>query len=136
MIIQFGYIQLKLLIPIIFPLFLKLRKLIRSNNELSTAFQSFTEFLSMICCGSLYLIIKFLTKTEKVNDKNDLKNDITKKLEKSPNERNQINNSVTEIINTKLKEQNQKKKVQSIFLILLALLLLTAEIIKNFFKKN
>ena len=144
MLIQFGEIKLKLLIPILFPLFLKLRKLIRENNEINSSFQSFTEFLSMICCGPLYLIIKFRSKPEKNNENNikkenelnDIKNENKKKLEKPSSNKMQLSNTINEIINKELNEEKKKRIKQRFFLIFLASLLLVAEIINNLFRKD
>ena len=68
MLIQFGNLQIKLLIPILFPLFLKLRRLNRINNKItSAAFKGFNDFLSLTLCGFFNLILLFNIKSSKDN---------------------------------------------------------------------
>ena len=55
MFIQLGEIKIKLLIPILFPFFLKLRRLSRRKNNIdSAALKGFNDFLGMTSCGIFY----------------------------------------------------------------------------------
>ena len=70
MFIEFGILQIKLLIPLLFPIFLKLRRLNRRKNKItSPAFKGFNDFLSMTLCGFFYLIIILNTKSIKKKNK-------------------------------------------------------------------
>ena len=66
MLIQFGKLKIKLLIPLLFPIFLDLRRLFRGKNNIISPFlKGFNDFLSMIFCGIFYIIIKLNTKSSK-----------------------------------------------------------------------
>ena len=59
MFIYFGKIHKKLLFPLLFPIFLKIRRFIRENKTNNKSLlPGFIDFLSITICGLFYLIIK------------------------------------------------------------------------------
>ena len=142
MLIQFGELQIKLLIPILFPIFLKLRRLNRRRNHIdSAAFKGFNDFLSMALCGIFYLILFLNTKSNKYKNKK-----IEKETEKS--EKKSVNGSLnssndyqkdstsikSQIQKKNLKMEKLQKKRKFYFIMLISLLQLIAIIIKNLWK--
>ena len=119
MIIQLGELNLKLLIPLLFPIFLKFRRLNRRNNDInSTAFSEFCNFVSIIPCIILYFIQKFKSKTLK----DDIKFDSI-----------QINR----ISESSQKEKNKTSKIrQFLFVALISFLQLCASTLKILFYKS
>jgi hypothetical protein len=66
MIIQFGNLEIKLLIVLIFPFFKKLRRLIRRNYKIKGALcKGFNDFAGLTLCGIFFLIIKIRSKSNK-----------------------------------------------------------------------
>ena len=64
--IQFGEINLKLIIPLLFPFFLKFRRLNRRNHDInSTAFSEYSNYVSIFPCIILYFIQVIKSKSEK-----------------------------------------------------------------------
>ena len=62
MLITFGLLNKKLLIPFIFPLFVNLRRFIRDEEYKKIKnlfFKIFCTYLSFTLCGFLYLIILY-----------------------------------------------------------------------------
>ena len=107
MYIKFGSLQIKLLIPIIFPIFLQIRNYIRENTDYATfIFKGFNNFLSLTLFGFFYLITKFTSKSSK--DVNESKN-IDKKQEL-----NNINDNNEEEKNPSLKDFHRKKEIETI----------------------
>ena len=142
MLIQFGELQIKLLIPILFPIFLKLRRLNRRRNHIdSAAFKGFNDFLSMALCGIFYLILFLNTKSNKYKNKK-----IEKETEKS--EKKSVNGSLnssndyqkdstsikSQIQKKNLKMEKLQKKRKFYFIMLISLLQIIAIIIKNLWK--
>lgn len=126
MIIEFGHLEAKLLIPILFPIFLKLRRLNReSNNIKSYAFQGFNDLLSFTIFGLFYLILKCRTKSEKGE------------IEENQNATEKNSNNIREALNIQAEMQNilkkkeiRKKREQFLFIFVIALLQLTIIMIK------
>ena len=141
MFIEFGHLETKLLIPILFPIFLKLRRLNREkNNFKSYAFQGFNDLLGLTFFGFLYLILKCRSKSEK----DEIEKKQNEKTEKySINGRDTLNIQ-TEIQNLKMKKEKKNKRKQVLFVLLISTLQLTVIMIKivwavnmkRFFKLN
>lgn len=133
MLIQFGNLKIKLLIPLLFPIFLKLRRLNRRKNHItSPSFKGFNDFLSMALCGIFYLIILFNTKTKKDENKksekeNILKNEFQSEKKNTMNMKLQI-----EMKNLEMLKIQKKKKL--FIIISISALQITAVIIKNIWK--
>ncbi len=53
-----------MLIPFVFPIFVKLRKIVRSYSPKNPLFSTHRSLFSYLLCGILYLILKFQTKTK------------------------------------------------------------------------
>ena len=71
MLISFGILNKKLLIPFIFPLFIKLRRFIRDEEYKilkNPFFKIFNTFLSFTICGLIYLIVLYRLKKEKEDE--------------------------------------------------------------------
>ena len=136
MLIQFGDLQIKLLIPILFPIFLKLRRLNRRKNHItSPAFKGFNDFLSMVLCGIFYLILILKSKPDK-NENKINEREIEKKSINS-------NNDIQKEDSTSMKSQIHKKNLEMeklqkrrklYFIVLISVLQLIAIIIKNLWK--
>ena len=156
MLIQFGNLQIKLLIPILFPLFLKLRRLNRINNKItSAAFKGFNDFLSLTLCGFFNLILLFNIKSSKDNQTKDQKkiksetelktlenNDELESDPKNENENeqnvkpNMIQNYLLEIKNKDMENEKKQKKRKLIYILIIAFLQLVAVLIKNIWKSK
>ena len=76
MLIEFGIIDYKIIIPLIYPIFYQIRRLIHKDDE-KALFEFFTNFCGYLFSGIVYLIIKHRMKKlnskniEKINSKND-----------------------------------------------------------------
>ena len=76
MLIEFGIIDYKIIIPLIYPIFYQIRSLIHKDDE-KALFEFFTNFCGYLFSGIVYLIIKHRMKKlnskniEKINIKND-----------------------------------------------------------------
>ena len=76
MLIEFGIIDYKIIIPLIYPIFYQIRRLIHKDEE-KALFEFFTNFCGYLFSGIVYLIIKHRMKKlnskniEKINIKND-----------------------------------------------------------------
>ena len=145
MLIEFGELKKKLLIPILFPFFLKLRKLNRKANSIkSSAFRGFNDFLSLTICGVFYLILKLNLKSEKENLKNDNENDNnnnnnsinTEQKTQSQASLLPINNIQQEIENLEQQKGKKQRRKQWLFVGGIAALQLSAIILKTFWKIN
>ena len=141
MFIQFGYLQIKLLIPILFPVFLKVRRLIRRNYNInSAAFKGFNDFLSLTVCGILFLIQKKNTQSEKIQQKQEgaeLKSlDDNSQSSKKEIIKPKQKNVIMEIEEKSLEMEKIQKKKKLYFVILISVLQIVAVIIKNIFKNK
>jgi hypothetical protein len=156
MLIQFGNLQIKLLIPILFPIFLKLRRLNRKNNKItSAAFKGFNDFLSLTLCGFFNLILLFNTKSSKDNQAKDQKQIKSETELKTMNNNDELkydpkneNNKAIKVrqstvknylleIKTKDMENHKKQRRKKIFYILIvSFLQFTAIMIKNIWKSK
>ena len=130
MIIQFGELNLKLLIPLLFPIFLKFRRLNRRNNDInSTAFSEFCNFLSITPCIILYYIQKCRSKSEKTNSS----------INENVNS-NSYRTSLNITISDEMKKKNNKtikeKIKQFFFIALISFLQLCASMLKAFYYKK
>ena len=133
MFIEFGHLGKKLLIPILFPIFLKLRRLNRETNSIkSYAFQGFNDFLSLTFFGFFYLILKCRSKSEK----EEIEKSQNEKTEKnSINERDTINIQV-EMQNLITKKEKKNKRKQFLFIFLISALQFTVIMIKIVWEVN
>lgn len=139
MLIEFGELKKRLLIPILFPFFLKLRKLNRKVNSIkSSAFRGFNDFLSLTVCGIFYLILKLNLKSEKDNLKKDNKNDSNNNSinteQKAQNQAPLLptNNIPQEIENLEQQKEKKQRRKQWLFVGGIAALQLSAIILKTF----
>ena len=133
MFIEFGHLGKKLLIPILFPIFLKLRRLNRETNSIkSYAFQGFNDFLSLTFFGFFYLILKCRSKSEK-EEIEKIQNEKTEK--NSINERDTINIQV-EMQNLITKKEKKNKRKQFLFIFLISALQFTVIMIKIVWEVN
>lgn len=110
MLIQFGNIEYKLLIILIFPIFLKLRRLNRNNNDIkSRAYIEYCNFISITPCIIFYFIQKIST----------LKN-IKNLFRSSTNNTNKefINpNNINSLVEKNKQKIEKKSKIKQFFFI-------------------
>ena len=141
MLIGFGHLETKLLIPILFPIFLKLRRLNRERNNIkSYAFQGFNDLLSLTLFGFLYLILKYRAKSEKEEIEKCLK----EKTEKNSINVKDTKNIQVEMQNIMVKKDKKNKRKQFLFVLLISIFQLTVIMVKivwvvnmeRFFKLN
>ena len=113
MLFEFGIINSKLLILIIFPIFSQLRRIIISYINDNNMFQIFRTFLSYLISFIFILIIKYRTKNEKIENEIEKKEKYT-----NNNERNSSIwiNPLKENENLMNKEKRKKKILFMIFL--------------------
>ncbi len=154
MFIYFGLLQKKLLIPLLFPLFLSLRRLIKEdNNNINNVFIGYIEFLSLTSCGIFYLILKInlknssknkernskitnsilSTKDEKLRGINTIGDNLESPTTNTLNAMEQIGNEI-EMKKIKIKE-NAKKPKRSLY-IFASLLQLMVVVINMFWKED
>ena len=104
MLIEFGELNLKLLIPLLFPFFLKFRSLNRRNNDInSDAFTEFSNFISITPCIILYFIQKVKSKSEKDDQRQKFQKNLNN------NDINSDKNSLDKPSSYKIIENNEKK---------------------------
>lgn len=121
MYVHFGILNKKLLIPFLFPIFLQLRGLIRSDKyKVSYAIKEFTS----ISCLILFIIIYFIQKMF-IRQPNI-------KLENQNNEQNKQLSQNNDLIKREKNEKNSVKKV--LFFIFVAFCLFVPSIQKIFTK--
>ena len=134
MLIQFGILQIKLIIPFLFPFFLKLRRIVRSKNKINSyVFRGFNDFLSLTILGTFYLFIIFRGKSSKeITQKDTIKDQQELNSLNELNENKEISmNSIMQIENDKLKKEKKLKKKQLLFALLISGLQLITVIIKS-----
>ena len=117
MFIELGILNLKLLIPLMYPLFYQIRRYIHKNSN--PFYVLFTDFIGYLFGGIIFLIIKF--RMRKINKKKENKEVEKEKEIITLNESIDNNNNLTiknksnlinqlEVEKKKLKRQNLKKK--------------------------
>ena len=141
MLIEFGELNLKLLIPLLFPFFLKFRRLNRRNHDInSTAFTEFSNFISIIPCIILYFIQKAKSQTEK----DDLRKS-SEFLKDLYNDNLSLENTINKSNTYKIIENKEKKKnmipksekiKQFLFISLISFLQLCASTLKILFYRD
>ena len=142
MLIEFGELNLKLLIPLLFPFFLRFRRLNRRNNDINShAFTEFSNFISIIPCIILYFIQKIKSKSEKDDlmkysiFQKDINNDDNISSENLINKQNTY-----EIIENKEKKNKiitkKAKIIQFLFISLISFLQLSASTLKIIFYRD
>ena len=141
MLIEFGELNLKLLIPLLFPFFLKFRRLNRRNNDLkSYAFTEFSNFISIIPCIILYFIQKIRSKSEK--DVQRTRSETQKSLNNNDNNTsdNQNKRNTYKIIEDNERKSKAITKLgkfkQFLFISLISFLQLCASAIKILYYKE
>ena len=140
MLIEFGELNSKLLIPLLFPFFLKFRRLNRRNHDInSTAFTEFSNFISIIPCIILYIIQKIKSKSEK--DEQRKRTESFKDLSLYTLDENEINKQNTyQIIEDKERKSRmipQKEKIkQFLFISLISFLQLSASTTKILYYRD
>ena len=139
--IQFGILNIYLLIIVLFPLskhFFNLLIKLRNRDNLPTniIYEIFIKYLSMILAGNIYLITKLLSRTQ--NDKNlkqkinDLKS-LSNEVENDPNISINIYQSI-ELQN--LKQKKNQSIYQFLFMILIAYTHLAGILVNCIFKNE
>ena len=151
MYVSFGNLDKKLLIIIIFPCFINLRRIIRSKYgedykiNINPYMQASFKFLSFILCGILYLIVMCRTKKESIDRKNSnikVKNLqscsslIVKNIKKENCELIDLNDdtSINPVKEEQFKSKKKEKRKQLLFVILLSFLQLSGALIKYIWK--
>ena len=133
MFIQYGIINFKYLFLFLSPLFNATREFFKENDDkLNPFFITFTNFLSLILCGSMFFISEYLTKSDKKE-----KNNISIKNNQIEGNKNSL--LIQIIISKKKKELENKKKKEKkkfFFLLLLSSIQMTAEIAKKHFRSE
>ena len=79
MLIEFGILNYKLIIPLIYPFFYQIRRIIHKNSK--PFYELFANFLGYLFGGIIYLIVKYrIRKTSKKKEKKkkNIKNKIKK----------------------------------------------------------
>jgi len=152
MYVSFGNLDKKLLITIIFPCFIKLRRIIRSkygdeyNISMNPYMHVSFKFLSFILCGILYLIIKCRTKKEsrdsegssniKVKNLKSSSALIVKNIKKENKELIDLNDdaNINPVKEEQIKNIKKVKRKQLLFVILLSFLQMSGALIKYIWK--
>jgi len=113
MLFEFGIINSKLLILLIFPISSQLRRIIISYINDNNIFQTFRAFLSYLLSFVFILIIKYRTKKEKIVDEIEKKEKDTNNIERNGSI---WINPLKESVNLMNKEKKRKKILFIIFL--------------------
>ena len=150
MLISLGIIDKKILIPLCFPIFIKLRRFIRDKDsyaELKNSFsKAFCNFISFSLGGVLYLILLYKLKADKKKKENKI--DQVKNLsnayllvKKNQGEDQEIlalsENDIEdpiEKVQKRLKKKENRKKI--FFTLLIASLEMIALLIQNIWKEH
>ena len=84
MIIEFGNIDYKIIIPFIYPVIYHLRRLIHKDEE-KEIFEIFMIFFGYLFSGIIYLIIKYrMNALKNKNNLEELEEEIKNDIEKEP----------------------------------------------------
>ena len=146
MLITFGILNKKLLIPFIFPFFVKLRRFIRDEEYKQIKnpfFKIFCSFLSYALCGFLYLIVLCQSKNKKkLKNKNNVRNlskgfllvKVNTVKEKELIDLNELDSDKNPIENEEKKMKKLQRKKQFIFIIFISFLFLIASSIHDIWK--
>lgn len=139
MLIEFGELKIKLLIPLLFPIFLKLRRLSRKKNKItSPAFKGFNDFLSLSLCGIFYLIIIINTKSTKNKNNKIKKEEENKAVNKNINSNNDSQkepmNMISQIQMKNIEVEKLQNRKKLYIILTISGIQLIAVIIKNLWK--
>ena len=139
MFIQFGILNKKYLTVFITPFILAFKTFLSKKDEYNNPFyRVFINFLSLIFCGNIFLISKFLTKSEKKNHKNKSSKIIEQnsfndnKLEKPKTFKDQIEEEEIE----KRNQYKKREKNKNIYIFLLSCLQMIGELIQKLTKNH
>ena len=131
MLIEFGILNYKLIIPLIYPFFYQIRRIIHKDSK--PFYELFTNFLGYLFGGLIYLIVKYrIRKTANKKGKEKEKNK-EQEIKAEDDERNSIikkqilvrpNNDIisNQIEIEKKKLENQKTKNKYLYLFIFALI--------------
>lgn len=132
MLIEFGILNYKLIIPFIYSLFYQIRRIIHEDSK--PLYELTTVYLGYLFAGLIYLFIRFRMKKKEVINYN--------KKDKSVNEKDiqiltKINAGVYSQINIEAqKKKAKKKKKKYLFILLLSLIYLLPLSLETFTTKN
>jgi len=140
MLVYFGTLQLKLIFPLLFPFFLKLRRFYRKKNQInSNAFKGFNDFLSLTVCGVLYLIYKCRTRSlyKNLKKRKQLTTNIINDNLMDVDDQNNDTSSdfIRKIFKKEKKEIQKKKRTKFYYIILISGFQILAVVIKNIWQK-
>lgn len=151
MYVSFGYLDKKLLITLIFPCFIIIRRIIRNkygddyNINMNPYMQTSFKLLAFILCGILYLIVKCRTKKESVNKKDNnvkVKNLqsssslIVKNVKKEKCELIVLNDdaNINPVKEEQMENKKKERKKQLLFVAFLSFLQISGALIKYIWK--
>lgn len=132
MLIEFGILNYKLIIPFIYSLFYQIRRIIHEDSK--PLYELTTVYLGYLFAGLIYIFIRFRMKKKEVINYN--------KKDKSVNEKDiqiltKINAGVYSQINIEAqKKKAKKKKKKYLFILLLSLIYLLPLSLETFTTKN
>ena len=101
MYVEFGILNLKLLIPVLYPIFYQIGRLFHDDDE-KPIFAFFTNYIGYLCGGIVYLIVYCRMKKNRRSNynenKNESNNDLNEKdKDKGINSTNQKNKQTIKI---------------------------------------
>ena len=132
MLIEFGILNYKLIIPFIYSLFYQIRRIIHEDSK--PLYELTTVYLGYLFAGLIYLFIRFRMKKKEVINYN--------KKDKSVNEKDiqiltKINAGVYSQINIEAQKKKSKKKEEKVFIYFIIIInLFTSIIFRNFYNKK
>ena len=132
MLIEFGILNYKLIIPFIYSLFYQIRRIIHEDSK--PLYELTTVYLGYLFAGLIYIFIRFRMKKKEVINYN--------KKDKSVNEKDiqiltKINAGVYSQINIEAqKKKAKKRKKKYLFILLLSLIYLLPLSLETFTTKN
>ena len=130
MFIQFGIVNLKYLFIFLTPILWKIDNFLGDKYYDNKFYDVFIDFLSLTLCGTIHLLIIFLSKSE-------VKRISSKKIENKDGNINSLKAQLIETINLEKEEQlRREKKKKILYILFLTSLEMSAALIHAFFKKN
>ena len=104
MYVEFGILNLKLLIPVLYPIFYQIRRFIHDDDE-KPIFAFFTNYIGYLCGGIVYLIVYCRMKKNRRSIYDENKNENNHDLNDKDNDKG---------INSKNQKNKQTIKIESV----------------------
>ncbi len=127
MLIELGILKYQHLIIIVFPIIVQIQKYILTPKTITNIFyNAFCDYVGMVFCGLIHLIIKYYNKTDKQKENEEKKI----KLELKIMESNTVNSFQSIELKDLMKKKMEKRR-KILFIILMSAIQMSGYLIKN-----